>query len=449
MGANIIPALQKRAWIDNMDKQILQGSIFEQFSSRVSSTESVQNDGSTKVSKSVIRYVSDKFNPGTMYVTIPTMDKLKKRGPMGWEKADGTEETVKLRYAKCYYNVQRKAVTFADGTVEGDATKGYPILTEKARLMGDYFAELSDYDKQRSFVLGAAEHLTESAYWQGSSDTGMNAAPVKLTLHPRSYVIGQSGTSPVAWNATFATHVASLVTALRSANSSANATFTKAKLDKVIGLANRTVVPLTMKSGNGAVRYIIALSQVQADQLQADTADGGWWKTFTEAGARGNENLTISGLLGIYRECMLIVNIRAPLFNATGSGAYSGTDLGRFQFVKPWADSSSNADNIDAGENRVPTTYVYNATAASDVGTFEIGYVMGGSGIMEASVKNLEFNEEDKDYNFSKGFEARRSIGTMRSDFTKDVILPNAAYTTTPDNWSSFTFYSPTAAGSL
>ena len=441
----IVPAVQVRAWETQLAEQMRLGSIFEQFSSRAISTETVQNEGQPMVPNAVITSVMSGQKAGQLYVTIPSLDKLKLRGPKGGNRAKGTEETSKLRWARCFYNVQRKAVVVTDETIDGDAALAYPIIQEQHRQITDYFKDLGDYDKQRAILLGANEDLTDAEAWEGTSAFSGNA-PCGLSLHTNFYVIGQSTTSPVSWNSTFATHVGNVITALRAANSGGNVAFTKAKLDKVIDRANATIRPLM-----GDYRFVIALSQCQAQQLQADTASNGWWNTFVNAGERGTKNRAITGLLGMYRQCMIIVNLRAPLFNATGSSGYSGDALGRFQFVKPWADDATKAYDIDAGDNRIPTTYAYNATAASDVGTFEMGYVLGLGGLLEAEIQKLKYTNDTDDYDFSKGMECRRKIGEMRNDYTDQAVLATAWSTLTvaPKNWSSMVFISATVAGSM
>ena len=458
MTANVpmVTPLQKRNWIDNMQKQMIMLSVFEPLSSRAIPTAVVGNEKEI-VPDAVVQYVSDKFTKGVMFTTIPSMDKLKKKGVGGFQPAEGSEETPSLRYARVFYNVKRKAVTFADGSVEGDATEAYDIIGQKTSLMGDYFAELNDYDKQRALIMGGDEFLTEAEYWTGSALGGFNGAPVAKKLHPNNLIIGQSGFSSVStWNATWETHVTSLVTACNQTGVAARR-FTKARLDAIVRYAALKVQPLNWKSGGMTITHVIKLSQESANQLMSDTTTSGagnWWATMTGAGERGVSNRAISGVLGIYQGCVLIIDPRAPLFNCvsdvTISATLSAADIAtaRFQFVKPWSDGGSTA--IDAGDNRVPAAKV-DGTAGATSGTMEVNMILGRGAIGVAEVRKLAFHSDKKDYDFREGFEARMSNGNMRMDFTAENLAANSwgSLTAQTQNWTSAMFLVPTTALSL
>jgi hypothetical protein len=202
------------------------------------------------------------------------------------------------------------------------------------------------------------------------------------------------------------------------------------------------------------VTHVIKISQEMANQLQSDTTTSGaanWWATMTAAGGRGVDNRAISNVLGIYMNKLILIDQRAPLFNcvsvATIGADTDATALARFQFVKPWADVASTA--IDAGDNRVPTLKADGTDASS--GTMEIGMILGRGAIGVAEVRKLAYHTDKEDYDFREGFEARKSDGNMRMDFTNEDYAPNAwsSLTAYANNWTSAMFLCPTTAAAM
>ena len=471
--ATIIAPLQKRMWETQMTNQIILGSVFESLSNRMVKTAPPQNGDIVTVPDSVISYVSDKFDAGTMYVTIPALDKLRTKGVGGYTPADGSEENVSLRYARVFYNVKRKAVTFADGTVDGDAVSAYPILTEKVRLMGDYFAELNDYDKHRALILGADEFLTEASYW-AAGNVYSGSAPVALKIHPNTFITGQLGVSVSsslgAFSTSFTTQVQQLYANCNTTGVAARR-FTKARLDGIVRYAKKAILPLNWKAGGQVITHVITLTQEAANQLQNDTTTAGaanWWATFSEAmEGKEVENRTVTNILGCYQGCLILVDPRGPLFNTVDDNTLAAL-LGyanwaavpstlqdyvqqqRFQMVKPWSDASINSAvtnglGIDAGDNRVPAAKVDGAAGATS-GTMEVCFVLGRTALGVAEVKPLKFTDDTKDYDFRKGFEARTSNGNMRMDFTNQNVAVTgwSGLTAFANNWSSAMFLVPT-----
>jgi len=438
---NVISALQVKAWKRKMVKQIIKESFWDTFSNRTTSTVVIPNGGEAKAPKDAIHYVSDQFKRGVQFTTIPSLDKLKKKGQGGSQAVLGNEEKPVLRYSRVYYNVQRKGVVFADGSVEGDMTEAYDIANQRVDLLTDYFKELNDYNKTRALIAGADEFLTESEYWTGDSIT---SPPVSKSLHPNLFYSGQ-GTTAIAHVGTWATDVAALRTALNTlyTTTAVNAgtyKFTKARLDKVLSRASQFVSQLNWKMGDGqTVRWIVVLSRTQADELRSDTASGGWYDLFKEAGSRGVKNRTITGILGYYQGALLVVNERQPLFNCTVSGFSADS---AFQYVKPWNDDGSSS-SIYTGDNRIPT--VKSGTNDSDgAGTCEVAMVLGLGAIGCAEVRKLSFNNEDSDYMFNKMYEARKSDGAQRLDFSQAAL--SSFDSSSVVNWSSMLFFSPTPA---
>lgn len=412
----VVGELTVRNWEKKMDKQIILNSVWNQLSNRMVPTSSIPNGGSKMIPDSVVHYVSDKFTPGVQFTTIPSMDKLVKKGKGGLQTVEGSEEKPKLRYKSAYYNVQRKGMTIKDESVEGDLVDAYPILEAKVDLMQDYFMELDDYNKQRAMCEGADEYLTEDDYWTGSA---IPSAPVATSMHPTIWVRGAAGLP--TWSGTFATYVSNLKTLVNTAGI-AGQVFNKDTLDRMVFHASKYIKPLNWKSGSNSVKWIFKITPLQADQLTTGTTGADWATLFREAGQRGMENRAISGVIGIYKGAMVVVDDRAPLFDSDAGTAA----VDSFQYIKPW------------GDERVPVT------KTASTGTMEVAMIMGKGSMGCAQVKKLKFSKQGKDYDFSTGFEARRSCGDSRMDFFNPLELAAK-----PLNWSSALYLTPTSVGNF
>jgi len=415
----VFAPLQVQTWRKNMTKEVIANSQWSQLSNRVETTSSVPNGGKNKISDSVVQVVSDSFNKGVMKTTIPFLEKLKIMGQGGWQKVEGSEETPKMRYKQINYNLQRKATSVTDMSVEGDATDYYNIAAQKVQLLTDYFGELMDYNYSRALFQGADEFLTEAEYWTGET---LVSAPVSVSHHPNWLVQGTTG--PVTYNSNDVTYAGNIQTAL-DALTTAN-TFSLASMDSMVHQADASngvkLQKLSWKSGNNSVQYIGMLSETQSRQLTTATGSGTWRELMTNAGSRGIDNRAISGIIGTYKRTLWVTNERQPLWN-TASGP--ATDAERTQYYK-------------IEDQRLPV-----AKTGAGVGTCENAIMMGKGTIGMAKIKDLDFTEKDFDYGFSQGLAAHQACGCERIDLASSVA------TDKPLNQSSFIYSTATPATTI
>lgn len=429
MSVEMVDPIKVRAWEKGWIKQIIIQSVWESFSNRNTETYQVANAGDKKVPTTAIHYVSG-LGDGAEYATIPTMDKLVKEGVGGSQAAEGTEETVKLRFARVYYNLRRKAVTFKDDSVDGDLTKAYQIENQKVPLLKDYFAELNDLDKNKAMTVGADQYLTEDKYWTGDSIT---SAPVKKALHPN--VLYAGGTALVTWSATPATYMDNLITAVNTAFTDATTTMDKAVLDRMINWGMYNLAHL-----GGDYKFIILLSKLQGQQLTSDTDASGWLDTYTNAAERSGSNKAITGVIGMYKKVLICVNERSPLLNCeTVAGGYTGTWDERFQYVTPW--NKAGGTGLFAGDQRVP---IVKGSGDGTRGTCETAMIIGKGAIGGSKVKALNFKSKGMDYDFSKGFLGFQKEGCVRLDVFDPKLYSAGVSSEKPLNWSSALYFTPT-----
>lgn len=412
----VISPLQAQAWRKKMIKQVVSSSVWNQLSNRVEVTSQVPNAGERKIPDAVVQWVTDSFAKGIQKTTVPFLEKLNDLGQGGWEKLEGNEETPQMRFKTINYNLQRKAISLKDESVEGDLTEYYNIVSHKVQLLTDYFTELMDYNNERTIFEGADEFLTEAKYWTGQT---LSTPPVAVAHHPNWLVQGTAG--PVTYNATDLTYAGSIQTAI-DALTTAN-TFSLASLDSMVYQADASngvkLQKLSWKSGENSVQYVGMISETQARQLTTATGAGTWRELMSDAGKRGIDNRAISGVIGVYKRTLWITNERQALWDTSATPA---TNQDRLQYYK-------------IEDERVPA-----AKTGPGVGTAENAVMLGKGAIGAAKIKDLDFVDKTFDYGFSHGIAAQQACGCERMD------LVNTALSTKPLNQSSFIYTTATPA---
>lgn len=415
-------------WQAEGEKQLINACAWESLSNRTEERAILPNGDSNNIPDAVVHYVSDHFKKGVMFTNIPSFDKLKQRGGMGWEKEQGNEEAPTMRYARVYYNVERKSVSLEGDSLDEDASANYAIVKQGFQLLQDYFAELGDYNKQRAILEYATEAITESYAWKDSKT--FNAPPVATRLHPTIYLPQSSAKLPwVAPAAPITGSHAAAYTALANALVTLEITqkFTLVELQSCLRIAQRHCKRLAWKSGGGQnIYWIIKMSHECADMLM--NSDSKFADRFTNADERSVKNRAISGILGTYRNALLMTDDRAPVFNALTE---------KFSYQKAWEEVGNGGLMVEEVE-RNPYKVKGSKESASGIGaTFEVVQILGKGAIAATRVRELKYNNDSVDYDFSKGLEARRACGDMRPDFYSE---PEGE----PKNWSSALYFVPT-----
>lgn len=417
-------AVQIQSWRTTMQKELILRSTWEQMSNIVTETDEVPNAKDMKsVPDSVLLKVTADFDPGSYQTTIPLMGKLNVKGKFGRQPAEGSEEVPAIKYKAVHYNVERKAISIEEMSVDGQQDKAYKIGSKGTPLLTNYMVELTDFNCHRAIVEGAGWALTETEAWSGPS---FSTPPQTRKFNPT--VMRRGGTAVATYSTVLATYEAAIQTYIDGLTTASNP-MNLAGLDALIDEMTYRLLPLKWKNG---VKYVLLLSRYQARELQDTTSSTSWSALMRAADPReqkggnaGDDNRAISGILGIYRETLLLVNPRAPIWNSAGSAnAYVG-------YVKPWS-SSAFYNAADATVSRAAKT-------GAGVGTCEIAIGLGQGAIGVSEISKASFDEQQKDYNFNKGLCVSRMVGHVRMDF--DIASPT---TTSIQNQTSLLYFTPT-----
>lgn len=421
---NIPQAAQKQNWLNTMQKELIRRSPWEQMSNLTIETAEVPTKKDMKnVPDAVIIKITAEFDEGSYQTTIPLMGKANKIGVFGREPAEGSEEAVVVKYKTVNYNVERKAISTGEMSVDGQLDKFYKIGQKGTPLITTYFAELTDFNCHRAIIEGASWSLTETAYWTGGSVT---APPQTRKYNPT--VMKRGGSVVAVYNNVLATYEAAIQTYIDTLTTASNP-FSLVGLDALINEMYVRLLPLNWKSD---VKFVLLLSDFQCREL---TDSAGAWSSLMrnadprEYGAKseesGEDNRAISGIIGIYRGTLVINNGRAPIWDTSkAANGYVG-------YFKPWTSGGfQNAGDV---------TLTRAAKTGAGVGTCEIAIGLGKGAIGNPIANPIGFVEQEKDYNFNKGLCGGRIAGWCRMDF--DITSPTA---TSIQNQTSLLYFTPT-----
>jgi hypothetical protein len=404
----LISSLRVQSWRRKAIKQQLLSSVWDQLSNRVNYNDAVPAAKTKMAPDQLIHKVKDSFDEGTQTTTIPWIGKLNANPLGGPNKAEGNERRLTTLMRRVPYNVQRQPIIINDQSVDGDLTKFYRMAEQAVDRVKDSFVETTDWNSQRAILEGADWYLTDESNWTGAEPASQLSAPESTVMHPNAYVDGTA--AKLAWSSTYATAESTLQTA--GAALATTNVFDLNALDRIALLASRNVLKMSGGvKGAESAKFVLKISDAQWYQLSTESSTG--WRDMLKHTAEGYKRM-IDGAQGTYKDMMLLVDQRAPIYDLAASAG------SRFKYATAAAD------------NR---TRVQKTNSAAD-GTLEIA-VLGGAGMLgKAEVKELDFTKKGFDYDFSTGSCGMRAEGTVRMDLDSGSTPTSARRCE-----SSFVFY--------
>ncbi len=417
---NVVAAGRVQSWIRKTIKQKLLSSTWDQLSNRYEYNTPTPKSGENMVPQSVVHKVTDDLKMGQYAVTMLAIRKTGAAVIGGANSAEGKESKPTTKIVSVYFTNQRVPKSLPDMSVMGGLSEFYGIAEATIDMVGDDFVEQTDYDSQRSMVAGCDEFLDSTAAWENSEYGSEINAPMTTCLHPNTYY-WTTKLNLNTWDVTYATAVTSLATAIDTEMTSSHG-FTTATADAIHLKAARTIVAMGGMGGGTAgneVKWVLKISDAQWYDWTTDTTASVGWRDLMKYTEGGFDRL-FNGYVGVYKNMMVIVDQRSPLFNISGSTA------GAFQYITPLSD----------GRTRV--------AKGANTGTLEVAMLMGRGALGLADVMEMDLVKKSRDYEFVKSICGHRKRGTIRLDLDATV-----APTTARVNESSFIVLTSTLTASI
>jgi Protein of unknown function (DUF4043) len=395
---NIVAPGLVQSWIRKTIKQKLPASTWDQISNQFEVSQSVPTSKDLKVPTAVVHKVTDEVRMGEYKATLLSIRKPNVQVIGGANSAEGKESKPTTKIVSVHYTNQRIPLTLPDDSVMGNEGQFYSMAEATVNMMGDLFVEETDYDCQKAMIDGSDPFLSDAQYWENSEYGSEINHPVDPVLHPNLYYVVSAVVTKNTWNATYATANTTLATAIDTEMGSGDG-MTLAVLDKIQLIATRTIVPLGGFGGMNEVAYVLKISDAQWYQLTQEATTGiRDLLKYTESGF----DRIFTGYLGVYKNMMIIVDQRAPLYNISGSTA------GAFQYITP------------NGDNRV------RVAKGSNTGTAEVAMLMGRGALGQVIVSEMDLIRKSRDYEFVKSICGHRRRGTQRMDLDATVAATSA-----------------------
>lgn len=417
---NVVAPGRVQSWIRKTVKQKLLSSTWDQLSNRYEYNTPTPKAGQNMVPKSVIHKVTDDLKMGQYSVTLLAIRKTGAAVIGGANSAEGKESKPTTKIVSVFFTNQRVPKSLPDMSVMGNINEFYGIAEATIDMVGDDFVEQTDYDCQRAVVDGCDEFLDAASAWQDSEYGSEIDAPMTKTLHPNTYWWNaDSGLTKNTWSETYATANTNLATAIDAAAAMDSADgFTTKVADAIHLKAARTIVPVGGVGGNNEVKWVLKISDAQWYDWTTDTTASVGWRDLMKYTDGGFDRL-FNGYVGVYKNMMVIVDQRSPLYNVSGS------TTGAFQYITPLADNRTRV------------------AKAADTGTCEVAMLMGRGALGMADVMEMDLVRKSRDYEFVKSICGHRKRGTIRMDLDTTV-----APTSSRINESSFLVLTSTLAAS-
>lgn len=414
----VIPAAQVQSWMKKIVPQQLLSSVWGQFSNQFTANVPIPKQSERPLPTAIVMKMTDDFKNGSYRTTMITLLKGGVTPIVGPNVAAGNEYRATMQEAGLFYNVERIPRVVGDESVEGDIGEYYKLAEQTAGLIASDMVEADDYHHQRSTVEGADVRLTDANFWQNSEKGSSINAPLSAVLHPNIWGWVNGALVKNTWSATNLTATTNLGTNIL-ANMHTTDTFNMALLDLICAYAAKNIARLPGMQGETEVGWVLKISQGQWLQLMTDSAAGSVQDRlkFTD-----NEIAkVVTGYMGVYRNVMVVADMRSPLFNLTSA------TLSAAQYITSQSDA------------RIPVL------PTGTVGTFEIAMLYGNGALGMAVKSPLDYVKQDsQDYGFESGLCGVRKEGIRRLDFDA-----TDAATSARRNFTSFLIVTATNALTL
>ncbi len=399
---NVVSAGRVQSWIRKTIKQKLLSSTWDQLSNRYEYNQATPK-GVNTVPKTVIHKVTDDLKLGQYSVTMLAIRKTGAAVIGGANSAEGKESKPTTKIVSVYFTNQRVPKSLPDASVMGGISDFYGIAEATVGYIGDDFVEQTDYDCQKAMVDGADSILTDAAAWENSEYGSEINHPLDPVFHPNCWSLIAGVFTKNTWSSTYATSITNLATAIDTEMVSTDI-FTSSVADAIHLKAARTIVAMGgMGGGEGGseVKWVLKISDAQWYQWTTDTTASVGWRDLMKYTEAGFDRL-FNGYVGVYKNMLVIVDQRSPLFNVSGSTA------GAFQYITPASD----------GRTRV--------AKGSNTGTAEVWMLMGAGALGMADVMEMDLVRKSRDYEFVKSICGHRKRGTVRLDLDATVAATSA-----------------------
>lgn len=351
--------------------------------------------GKVTVPDSIVMRI-DAAPTGAKTVTMPIKDPIRGLPRAGTgEKQAGYEVGQKVRYITAHYNEYSQAIATETWGVNFNDVDKFGLYREANPDLAKYFEEVTGRQYREASLETVTYELTKAG-----SDLTKN-------WNPNVFVANIDPWSQPAYDADVATYTNNIITAMQIADTGTNgvnANLSIQFLDAVLNYArvSKRIKPISTSAGNG---YLLVLPSNAMSSISSAVGElGNLWRDVTSL---TKEAIEYPGLVGMYKQLLIVEDDRNPTLTATYTDATSG--LLAPSYVQPGNDDLRNLE-------------VYN-TATNP--TWSVGGLYGQAAFCDWTVRALHWEDQIEEYGKEKGIGGFTERGVELALVRSDTLAVN------------------------
>jgi hypothetical protein len=326
MGVGVVvpAALDANSMRVGYDKMLRKRSLPEDIYTALSGLTKPSTD-SRSIPSAIYMTIQGEALNGSNSAVVTMKKPLSTAGVFGNAVAIGNEEQPTTKSFRVYRNNCRKVIS----------TPGYGVRkldAEYLRLYPEHINDLSTWNKEQEGLEIRSAFLQQ---WGYSLTFGDTAALCAQNWNPNIFVCGLPirSCSPVYSSnvATYTTNIVNTITAAGGGSilPTVNQTLNQPNLSNLSNFAlERRITPLSIPGLPGGKGYVLTISERQA----AFISDPSWSQRNLGSLIRRDQlpapTANWPGVIGSYKDLLLVMDVRQPTLNPTGSSAPFGLSAG-------------------------------------------------------------------------------------------------------------------------
>jgi len=348
------------------------------FLARFVGETTVDDNGSKIPSGMPIEVLREAAQEGGDSILVPLLRNLSGAGVYNDMQLRGNEETQTLYFQKVYLNQIRHAVK-SDGRMGRQRVKGLDLVNKFRPQLSDWFAHWWEWAFHYTLHNGYSPHV-----FKGTDTGGYNITSGQKICHPNTYV---ANSGFVTWSATAATYESSIDTDAGALTDTSTDHFTVALLEDLrVAVIEKKLKPMVTEDGFEFFPMLVHPHQLKQLRNESD-----WKAAQREANLPGKGNPIFSGAAGHYAGFVLYERWLTNAIDTTGA----------------------------AGDVTYGNSTAYFGESALSNSDRKVATILGGGAIAHGEASGPYFDEDNFDYNNSKGVSVGMIGGSARGE-TKD-----------------------------
>ena len=317
---------------------------------------------------------------------ITLLERLSEGGVMGGRQAIGAEEQPSTKVAEVYHNNCRKVVSVPGYGIEKLHAEYLNLFEKFIDQLADWNREQEDLEIHQALLETYGETLLhgETAALPDAGDPSQpGGGPCEPRWNPNVFVAGHGAHNQPAYNLNILTHTQNILNALTATPGGAGTFLDTDALSNISNYALlKRIEPLDIPGAPSGKGYVLTISELQAMYI----GDPNWsaknlGTLFIQKTGLNEKVMNWPGVLGMYKDLLLVVDHRTPTVTRDGSTSLTSG------YMKHGNIDDRNRD-----------------MASGDV--FDVGILHGKGAVVKWEPEPLKSIKQDDDY------EKVRGVGT-------------------------------------